>query len=35
MAGDFSWARSAQAYVEVYDAALARTGRRRAAASRA
>jgi len=31
MAGDFSWTRSAQAYVEVYDAALARTGRRRAA----
>jgi starch synthase len=33
MAGDFSWTRSAQAYVEVYDAALARTGRRRAAST--
>ena len=32
MAGDFSWARSAAAYVEVYEAALARTGRRRVAA---
>jgi starch synthase len=32
MAGDFSWARSAAAYVEVYDAAIARAGRRRAAA---
>ena len=31
MAGDFSWARSAAAYVEVYEAAIARTGRRRAA----
>jgi starch synthase len=29
MAGDFSWARSAAAYVEVYEAAIARTGRRR------
>ena len=29
MAGDFSWARSAAAYVEVYQAAIARTGRRR------
>ena len=33
MAGDFSWARSAAAYVEVYEAAIARTGRRRAAAA--
>jgi starch synthase len=32
MAGDFSWARSAAAYVDVYEAAMARTGRRRAAA---
>jgi starch synthase len=32
MAGDFSWAHSAAAYVEVYEAAIARTGRRRAAA---
>jgi starch synthase len=32
MAGDFSWARSAAAYVEVYESAMARTGRRRAAA---
>jgi starch synthase len=32
MGGDFSWARSAAAYVEVYEAALARTGRRRVAA---
>jgi starch synthase len=31
MAGDFSWARSAAAYVEIYEAAIARTGRRRAA----
>ena len=31
MAGDFSWERSAAAYVEVYEAAIARTGRRRAA----
>jgi starch synthase len=31
MAGDFSWARSAAAYVEVYEAAIARSGRRRAA----
>ena len=31
MAGDFSWAHSAAAYVEVYEAAIARTGRRRAA----
>jgi starch synthase len=32
MAGDFSWARSAAAYVEVYEAAIARTGRRRTVA---
>ena len=32
MANDFSWARSAAAYVEVYEAAIARTGRQRAAA---
>jgi starch synthase len=32
MAGDFSWARSAAAYVEIYAAAMVRTGRRRAAA---
>ena len=32
MGGDFSWVRSAAAYVDVYEAALARTGRRRAAA---
>ncbi|MEO5822381.1 MAG: glycogen synthase GlgA [Vicinamibacteraceae bacterium] len=31
MAGDFSWERSAAAYVEVYEGAMARTGRRRAA----
>ena len=31
MGSDFSWARSAAAYVEVYEAAIARTGRRRAA----
>ena len=30
MAGDFSWARSAQAYVGVYEAAMARVGRTRA-----
>jgi starch synthase len=29
MAGDFSWARSAQAYVGVYEAAMARVGRAR------
>jgi starch synthase len=34
MAGDFSWARSAAAYVEVYEAAMARTGRRRVATGR-
>jgi starch synthase len=34
MAGDFSWARSAAAYVEVYEAAMARVGRRRAAPAR-
>jgi starch synthase len=32
MAGDFSWVRSAAAYVDVYQAAMARTGRRRVAA---
>jgi starch synthase len=32
MAGDFSWVRSAAAYVEVYEAAIARAGRRRAVA---
>jgi glycogen synthase len=31
MAGDFSWAHSAAAYVEVYEAVIARTGRRRTA----
>ena len=34
MAGDFSWARSASAYVEVYEAAIARTGRRRTVVGR-
>jgi starch synthase len=32
MAGDFSWVRSAAAYVGVYEAAMARSGRRRLAA---